>query len=278
MPALVPGQETCPLCGAAFDAEGQGCRPSCPMSKGCHVVCCPSCGYSLPAGDGGARRRAASLPRSLEEAEGEGDGEHSVTGPVPRRLEEILEHVFTEREEGRDAPAAILAASTSRPRAGRARRRPRGARRGGARPRSTDDHVLLTPEGEAAGEGRRAAAPADRAALPRPPRPRRTGHGGARPASSSTSSRREATDSVCTLLGHPPTCPHGKPIPPGECCGAFQRTVRPLVTGPQDLRGRRDRPDRLHRAEVPRPDGPPRRPRRHPGQRGQAPPARPRPT
>jgi DtxR family Mn-dependent transcriptional regulator len=41
----------------------------------------------------------------------------------------------------------------------------------------------------------------------------------------------EATESVCTLLGHPPTCPHGKPIPPGDCCGAFRRTVRPLVTG-----------------------------------------------
>ena len=41
----------------------------------------------------------------------------------------------------------------------------------------------------------------------------------------------EATDSVCTLLGHPPTCPHGRPIPPGACCGAFQKTLRPLVTG-----------------------------------------------
>ena len=41
----------------------------------------------------------------------------------------------------------------------------------------------------------------------------------------------EATDSVCTLLGHPPTCPHGKPIPPGPCCGTFQKTLRPLVTG-----------------------------------------------
>jgi DtxR family transcriptional regulator, Mn-dependent transcriptional regulator len=41
----------------------------------------------------------------------------------------------------------------------------------------------------------------------------------------------EATDSVCTLLGHPPTCPHGKPIPPGPCCGAYQKTLRPLVTG-----------------------------------------------
>ncbi len=41
----------------------------------------------------------------------------------------------------------------------------------------------------------------------------------------------EATDSVCTLLGHPPTCPHGKAIPPGDCCNAFHKTVRPLVTG-----------------------------------------------
>ena len=23
---------------------------------------------------------------------------------------------------------------------------------------------------------------------------------------------------ICTLLGHPKTCPHGKPIPPGSCC------------------------------------------------------------
>jgi DtxR family Mn-dependent transcriptional regulator len=41
----------------------------------------------------------------------------------------------------------------------------------------------------------------------------------------------EATESVCTLLGHPPTCPHGKAIPPGECCGTFEKTLRPLVTG-----------------------------------------------
>lgn len=27
-------------------------------------------------------------------------------------------------------------------------------------------------------------------------------------------------DKVCTLLGHPKTCPHGNPIPPGPCCSA----------------------------------------------------------
>lgn len=25
-------------------------------------------------------------------------------------------------------------------------------------------------------------------------------------------------DNVCSLLGHPKICPHGKPIPPGKCC------------------------------------------------------------
>ena len=25
-------------------------------------------------------------------------------------------------------------------------------------------------------------------------------------------------ESICTLLGHPQQCPHGKAIPPGECC------------------------------------------------------------
>jgi putative ABC transport system ATP-binding protein len=29
----------------------------------------------------------------------------------------------------------------------------------------------------------------------------------------------EATDKICTFLGHPRTCPHGAPIPEGACCG-----------------------------------------------------------
>ncbi len=28
----------------------------------------------------------------------------------------------------------------------------------------------------------------------------------------------EIADAICTLLNHPEECPHGKPIPPGECC------------------------------------------------------------
>ena len=40
----------------------------------------------------------------------------------------------------------------------------------------------------------------------------------------------EATDRVCAFLGHPPTCPHERPIPRGRCCERLTREVRPLVT------------------------------------------------
>ncbi len=39
-------------------------------------------------------------------------------------------------------------------------------------------------------------------------------------------------DSICTLLGHPQFCPHGKPIPAGKCCeqnrSSVQRLIAPL--------------------------------------------------
>lgn len=40
----------------------------------------------------------------------------------------------------------------------------------------------------------------------------------------------ELTDSVCTFLGHPPTCPHGRPIPRGECCKKYRVELEPLIT------------------------------------------------
>lgn len=46
----------------------------------------------------------------------------------------------------------------------------------------------------------------------------------------------EATESICTLLGHPPVCPHGKPIPQGPCCRKFRKEMTPLVTPLSDLR------------------------------------------
>ncbi len=42
-------------------------------------------------------------------------------------------------------------------------------------------------------------------------------------------------ESVCTFLGHPRRCPHDKPIPSAECCSKFQRNVQPLVMRLCDL-------------------------------------------
>jgi DtxR family Mn-dependent transcriptional regulator len=36
-------------------------------------------------------------------------------------------------------------------------------------------------------------------------------------------------ETICTLLGHPHFCPHGKPIPPGECCRQARKTVERLI-------------------------------------------------
>jgi len=43
------------------------------------------------------------------------------------------------------------------------------------------------------------------------------------------------TESVCTFLGHPPTCIHGKPIPRGDCCSKFKKEMKPLVIPLEEL-------------------------------------------
>jgi DtxR family Mn-dependent transcriptional regulator len=45
----------------------------------------------------------------------------------------------------------------------------------------------------------------------------------------------DVTESVCAMLGHPPTCPHGKRIPPGRCCHDSRRKVVPIVVPLTDL-------------------------------------------
>jgi DtxR family transcriptional regulator, Mn-dependent transcriptional regulator len=146
-----------------------------------------------------------------------------------RRLEELLETVFTEREGGRDQVAPILAraAAAHAPDAARADLEALAA-----------DGLLLL---DGARVGLTAAGEARARDVVRRHRLTERLFKDLLAVSESTMEAQacelehilspEATESVCTLLGHPPTCPHGRPIPPGACCGAFQRTLRPLVTG-----------------------------------------------
>jgi DtxR family Mn-dependent transcriptional regulator len=46
----------------------------------------------------------------------------------------------------------------------------------------------------------------------------------------------EVTTSICTLLGHPVSCPHGKAIPPGDCCEKASREIKTVVMPLTDLR------------------------------------------
>jgi DtxR family transcriptional regulator, Mn-dependent transcriptional regulator len=146
-----------------------------------------------------------------------------------RRLEELLETVFTEREEGRDQVASILAHA--------------GAEH--APDAALADLEALAADGLLRLDGQAVSlAPAGEARARDVVRRHRLTERLFKDllaVSESTMEAQacelehilspEATESVCTLLGHPPTCPHGRPIPPGPCCGTYQKTMRPLVTG-----------------------------------------------
>ncbi|MFQ5963985.1 MAG: metal-dependent transcriptional regulator [Candidatus Scalinduaceae bacterium] len=46
----------------------------------------------------------------------------------------------------------------------------------------------------------------------------------------------EVIASICTLLGHPVVCPHGKKIPPGDCCLSAKKALRPVVSPLSELK------------------------------------------
>lgn len=41
--------------------------------------------------------------------------------------------------------------------------------------------------------------------------------------------KKEIEEKICRLLGHPKTCPHGKPIPPGKCCESSRKILEESV-------------------------------------------------
>lgn len=45
----------------------------------------------------------------------------------------------------------------------------------------------------------------------------------------------EVEEAICTLLGHPPVCPHGKNIPRGRCCEHYTQKLKPLTQSLRDL-------------------------------------------
>jgi DtxR family Mn-dependent transcriptional regulator len=146
-----------------------------------------------------------------------------------QKIEELLETIFTEREEGRDEAQAIVAQAWVGHAPGKCIEDFRELAALGLVRFDDGVHVELTPEGERkAGTVVRRHRLAER--LLRDLLELGEGEAESQACEFEHILSGEATDSVCTLLGHPPTCPHGKAIPPGDCCATFQKTVRPLVT------------------------------------------------
>lgn len=46
--------------------------------------------------------------------------------------------------------------------------------------------------------------------------------------------KKDVEESACTLLGHPRSCPHGKPIPEGSCCKRAGKILKSLVFSVRD--------------------------------------------
>lgn len=145
-----------------------------------------------------------------------------------QKAEELLETIFTEREEGRDDMATILLHTNERHAQGKCEADFVALQDEGLLAVASG-RVQLTPAGEA-----KAAAVVRRNRLAErlltdllelPPREVET-----QACELEHVLSPEATDSVCALLGHPPSCPHGKPIPPGACCRASRSEIAPVVT------------------------------------------------
>lgn len=43
-------------------------------------------------------------------------------------------------------------------------------------------------------------------------------------------------EKICRLLGHPETCPHGRPIPPGDCCREARETKEKFIASLTSLK------------------------------------------
>jgi DtxR family Mn-dependent transcriptional regulator len=46
----------------------------------------------------------------------------------------------------------------------------------------------------------------------------------------------ELVDSICTILGHPRECPHGMPIPEGDCCKRSSKSAQSSVVPVTELK------------------------------------------
>ena len=144
---------------------------------------------------------------------------------LAQKLEELLELIWTLREDGKDRVEDVLQRTAEEDPAGLLERL---VQRGDLVLQREEGRVQLTPQGE-----RRAAQVVRRFRLSR--RLLVDVFDLADEEAVTQACEFEhilspaVTDSVCTFLGHPTAAPDGRPIPRGECCARYRLDVKPVV-------------------------------------------------
>jgi Fe2+ transport system protein FeoA len=70
MARMIEQELTCPMCGHRFDPHDHAACGSCPLQRGCQLVCCPNCGYEMIDVKQSRLASAAAGLFSLGQAEG----------------------------------------------------------------------------------------------------------------------------------------------------------------------------------------------------------------
>ncbi|MDO8462068.1 MAG: metal-dependent transcriptional regulator [Deltaproteobacteria bacterium] len=148
----------------------------------------------------------------------------------PHEMDELLERVWTQREKGKEDQTSLLAATPVE----EGERWLKGLLaeklihlEGGS---PEGEKVLFTPEGEKeAREIIRRHRLTERLFADVLKTSEEVWEREACELEHQTVLTEEAVSAVCSFLGHPPTCPHGRPIPRGRCCSEFKKDLTPFV-------------------------------------------------
>ncbi|MBI5598991.1 MAG: metal-dependent transcriptional regulator [Deltaproteobacteria bacterium] len=147
-------------------------------------------------------------------------------------IEEVLEFIWTQREEGSDSIKRLLA--TEEIIDAGAGAETLGEMERDSLIKMSGDSVRLTPGGEKAAESIiRRHRLAERLLVDVLDIEKDTVEKHACSFEHSISAL--VADSICALLGHPPACPHGHVIPRGECCKKTSAMISPLVVPLSEL-------------------------------------------
>lgn len=143
----------------------------------------------------------------------------------PQEMDELLERVWTEREKGRDGREDVLTALP----AGEGERWLKRLEED-CLVSETGGRVRLTPAGEREASGIiRRHRLTERLFADVLNTREETWEREACELEHPTVLTEEAVNAICAFLGHPPTCPHGRPIPQGPCCAEFRLEVKSFV-------------------------------------------------